>query len=124
MQAVYRALDPQEIPRILECCRRHSARSGGPFEVYPGPGGDMHMVIVNSRDGDGSLDALCPVGVFYLNYSGPGVISIEEEDPHYDGMPSRKNHVAALKEIIDRLIRYDPSNDLEKFEIPPMRSIP
>ncbi len=33
-------------------------------------------------------------------------ISIEEDDPHFDGAPARKYHVAAIRQVIDLLIKY------------------
>lgn len=61
------------------------------------------MVIVNACSGEYSM--LRPVGAFYCNFVGPGVISIEEEDPHFDGAESRKRHVQAIKQVVDILLK-------------------
>ena len=45
-----------------------------------------------------------PLGGFYCNYMGQGVISIEDEDPNFDGAESRKRHVAAIKQAIDIIL--------------------
>ncbi|MBT5967772.1 MAG: hypothetical protein HOG61_00170, partial [Nitrospina sp.] len=35
----------------------------------------------------------------------PGIITIEEEDPHFDGVESRGRHVSAIKQVIDILLK-------------------
>ena len=89
--------------RVVDYCRSASARNGGLFEVYSMPGEDMHMIVVNSSPGDD--EKFRPLGGFYCNYMRPGVISIEEDDPHFDGAESRKRHVAAIKQVIDIIIK-------------------
>ena len=104
MFAIYKTASPEDIARIIDYCRNHTIKNGGLFEVYPGPDGNMHMIIVNSCAKDGPMDKFRPLGAFYCNYMSPGVISIEEEDPHYDGVESRKRHVEAVKQVIDILL--------------------
>ncbi len=105
MHAVYKAVALEDIQRIIDYCRDHMKNNGGLFEVYPGPEENMAMMIVNARSGEDPLSALCPVGSFYCNFIAPGVISIEEEDPHFDGVESRKWHVQAIKQVIDILLK-------------------
>jgi len=105
MHAVYKAVSHEDILRVAGYCREHSVKNGGLFEVYPGPEGDLTLVIVNSASEDEALNRLRPLGAFYLNYAAPGVISIEEEDPHFDGADSRKRHVQAIKQVIDILLK-------------------
>ena len=52
---------------------------------------------------DEPLEKFRPLGAFYCHYLGPGVISLEEEDPHHEGMPSAKLHIKAIKQVIDDL---------------------
>ncbi len=104
MHAVYKAVPYEDVMRILEYCSANTVRNGGLFEVYPG-GGDLSMVVVNSGSTDGPVQDDRPLGAFYLNYVAPGVISIEEEDPHFDGEESRKRHVKAIKQVIDILLQ-------------------
>lgn len=105
MHAVYKAVSIEDVQRIVEYCRHHTIQNGGLFEVYPGEDPTMVMVIVNSCcDGD-QINSLRPLGAFYCNFTAPGVISIEEEDPHYDGTESRKRHVKAIKQVIDILLK-------------------
>ena len=87
MHAVYKAVPLADIQRIIDYCRDHMKNNGDLFEVYPGQEDHMAMVIVNACSGEYS--ALRPVGAFYCNFVGPGVISIEEEDPSFDGAESR-----------------------------------
>ncbi|MEE9258718.1 MAG: hypothetical protein V3U37_04165 [Nitrospinaceae bacterium] len=105
MFTVYKTASDEDICRIIDYCRTHTIKNGGLFEVYPGPDGDMHMVIVNSCPEDGPVDTFRPLGAFYCNYTGPGVIALEEEDPHFDGAENRKRHVEAVKQVIDILLK-------------------
>lgn len=98
MHTVYKALSPEEVNRIIAYCKQHTVKNGGLFEVYPDPETLVTMVVVNSRSEDK------PVGTFYCNYLGPGIISLEEEDPDHDGMPSARRHIKALKQTIETLI--------------------
>lgn len=119
MHAVYKAVPLEDIQRVIDYCREHSKRNGRLFEVYPGPEADMAMMIVNACSGDDPLNALHPVGAFYCNFVGPGVISIEEEDPQFDGAPSRKKHVRAIKQVIDILLKQGyPGNEISFNDLP------
>jgi hypothetical protein len=104
MHAVYKAVSFEDIQRVIEFCRHHTIQNGGLFEVYPGPDPTMVMMIVNSCSEGDQVNSLRPLGAFYCNFTAPGVISIEEEDPHYDGTESRKHHVKAIKQVIDILL--------------------
>jgi hypothetical protein len=117
MHAVYKAVPLEDIERIVDHCRQHSKNNGGLFEVYPGQEDNMAMVIVNACLGEYSM--LRPVGAFYCNFVGLGVISIEEEDPHFDGAQSRKRHVQAIKQVIDMLLKDGyPGNTISFNDIP------
>ena len=104
MHTVYKALSPEEVERIIAYCKDHTIQKGGLFEVYPGPDELTKMVVVNSLPEDEPLENFRPLGTFYCNYLGPGIISLEEEDPHYDGMSSAQLHIKAIKQVIDLLI--------------------
>jgi hypothetical protein len=119
MHVVYKTVAPGEVDRIIDYCSHHNVKNGGLFEVYPGADGGLVMVIVNSCSESGPQGKLRPLGAFYLNYSGPGVISIEEEDPHFDGAESRKRHVAAIKQVIDILLKAGfPGNTIAFQDLP------
>jgi len=119
MHAVYKAVAVADIQRIIDYCRDHMKNNGGLFEVYPGPEDNMVLIVVNACSGEISFSALRPVGSFYCNFIAPGVISIEEEDPHFDGVDSRKRHVQAIKQVIDILLKEGyPGN---KISITPLR---
>jgi hypothetical protein len=112
MHAVYKAVPLEDIQRVLDYCRSHMKNNGGLFEVYPGQD-NMEMVIVNACSGENGLKQLCPLGAFYCNFVAPGVISIEEEDPHFDGAKTRKRHVRAIKQVIDILLKEGhPGNEI------------
>jgi hypothetical protein len=50
------------------------------------------------------------------------VISIEEEDPHFDGVQSRKRHVTAIKQVIDILLKEGyPGTHIRFNELPALR---
>ncbi len=118
MHAVYKAVPLKDVQRIMDHCREHTTNNGGLFEVYPGPEDGMAMVIVNACSDEGPLNTLRPVGAFYCNFVGPGVLSIEEEDPHFDGVESRKRHVQAIKQVIDILLREGfPGNKISFKEL-------
>lgn len=106
MHIIYKEVSVQDAQRILDYCRQNTVQAGGLFEVYSTPGEDIHMIIVNSCPEDGPPDQFRPLGAFYLNYLEPGTISIEENDPHFDGAHQRKYHVAAIRQAIDLLIEY------------------
>ncbi len=103
MHTVYKALAPEDVERIIAYCQEHTIQKGGLFEVYLDPDTQVTTVVVNSRLEDEPMEKFCPLGTFYCNYLGPGIISLEEEDPHHDGMPSAKNHIKAIKQTIDTL---------------------
>ncbi len=105
MHAVYKAVSIEDVQRVVAYCRQHTTQNGGLFEIYPGEDPTMAMVIVNSRYDENQVNSLRPLGAFYCNFTAPGVISIEEEDPHYDGTESRKRHVIAIKQVIDTLLK-------------------
>ncbi len=122
MHAVYKAVSLEDIQRVIDYCRDHTKKNGGLFEVYPGPEEHMSMMIVNACSGDEPLNALRPVGAFYCNFVGPGVISIEEEDPQFDGAQSRKRHVRAIKQVIDILLKEGyPGNEISFNELPTLK---
>ena len=104
MHIVYKALAPENIERIITYCKNHSVQKGGVFEVYPEPGGLMTLVVVNANPDEEPLEKFKPLGTFYCNYLGPGILSLDEEDPNHDGMPSTQFHSQVLKQVIDRLI--------------------
>ena len=104
LHTVYKALPIEDVDRIIAYCKDHTIENGGLFEVYPDPDGTVTTVVVNSRQEDGPLEKFRPLGTFYCNYLGPGIISLEEEDPHHDGMPSAKRHIKAIKQTIETLI--------------------
>lgn len=104
MHTVYKALPKEDVDRIITYCKNHTIQKGGLFEVYPE--GLMTMVVVNSRPEDEPMEKFRPLGAFYCNYLGPGIISLEEEDPHHEGMPSAKHHIKAIKKMIDTLIAH------------------
>jgi hypothetical protein len=112
MHAVYKAVPLEDIHRVLDYCRNHMKNNGGLFEVYPGQD-NMEMVIVNACSGEEDLKQLYPLGAFYCNFVAPGVISIEEEDSHFDGAKTRKRHVEAIKQVIDILLKEGyPGNEI------------
>ena len=102
MHTIYKALAPEDVERIIAYCKEHTVQNGGLFEVYPGPDSST-IVIVNSRPENEPLEKFCPLGTFYCNYLGPGIISLEEKDPHHDSMPSAQNHIKTIKQTIDAL---------------------
>ena len=104
MHNVYRTASLENVIRIVEYCRNHTVKNGGLFEVYPDPDENLFMIIVNSCSESNSKH-FRPLGAFYCNYAGPGVITIEEEDSHFDGAKSRKRHVIAIKQVIDILLK-------------------
>jgi hypothetical protein len=104
LHTVYKALAPEDVELIIAYCQDHTIQKGGLFEVYPDPDGSVTTVVVSSRQENEPLESFRPVGAFFCNYLGLGIISLEEEDPHYDGMASAKNHIKAIKQTIDTLI--------------------
>jgi len=104
LQIVYKALSIEEVDRIISYCKDHTIHQGGLFEVYPGSDDTTKMIVVNSRPEDEPLENFRPLGAFYCNYLGSGIISLDEEDPDHDGMASTQLHIQAIKKIIDILI--------------------
>ena len=122
MHVIYKTVAPGDVDRIIAYCSHHNVKNGGLFEVYPGPEGGLVMVIVNSCSESGPRGKMRPLGAFYLNYSGPGVISIEEEDPHHEGASSRRRHVTAIKQVIDLLLQAGfPGNTIAFQDLPAVR---
>ena len=123
MHSVYRTAPLEDIIRIVDYCRNCSVKKGGIFEVYPDPRESLFMIIVNSCSESDPMDRLRPLGAFYCNYVGPGVITIEEEDPHFDGAESRKRHVVAIKQVIDILLREGfPGTQISFKDLPALKS--
>ena len=104
MHSVYRTASFEDIVRIIDYCRNHSIKKGGLFEVYPDSGENLFMIIVNSCSESELKKKFRPLGAFYCNYAGPGIITIEDEDPHFDGRESCKRHATAIKQVIDILL--------------------
>ena len=118
MHSVYRSVSLQDVIRIVGFCSNHNVKKGGLFEVYPDPEGNFFMIIVNSCSELDSKRCLHPLGAFYCNYAGPGIITIEEEDPHFDGVESRRRHVTAIKQVIDILLAEGfPGNQISFNEL-------
>jgi len=102
MHTKYKEISFKDMQRVIGYCQKNSVQYGGLFEVYSMPGEDMHMIVINSSSPD--EEKFRPLGGFYCNYLGPGVISIEDEDPNFDGAESRKRHVSAIKQAIDIIL--------------------
>ena len=124
MHSVYRTVSFEDVIRIVDYCRSNTVKNGGLFEVYPDSGENLFMIIVNScseLDSDSGYQ-LRPLGAFYCNYVGPGVITIEEEDPHFDGVESRRRHVTAIKQVIDVLLAEGfPGVQISFNELPALK---
>ena len=122
MHSVYRTVSPEDVFRIVDFCSHNNVKNGGLFEVYPDSGGSLFMVIVNSCSELDSKHRPHPLGAFYCNYAGPGVITIEEEDPHFDGVESRRRHVTAIKQVIDILLAEGfPGVQISFNELPALK---
>ena len=76
---------------------------GGPFEVYPGEDDSQTMVIMNSNRKNEPMQKFKPIGAFYCNYMGAGIISLDD-GADYDSMPSAKEHIKTIKQVIDILL--------------------
>ncbi len=124
MHNLYRDVAFEDAVRILDYCRRNTLQRGGLFEVYSTPGQDTHMVIVNSCPEDGSSDLFRPLGAFYINYLHPGSLTIENEDPDHDGMPSAKRHVEAIRQVIDILVEQGrPGVEIRFNDLPALQGL-
>ena len=122
MHTVYKAVSLEDAERVIDYCRGHTIQNGGLFEVYPGPDPHMAMVIVNSCSDENFSDSFRPLGAFYCNFSAPGVISMEEEDPHFDGADSRKRHVQAIKQVIDIILeKGHPGTRISFNDLPALK---
>ena len=86
--------------RILAYCKQHAL-----FEVYPSEEGLQKTVIVNSSQANEPLENFKPIGSFCCNYLGEGIISLDQEESSYDAMLSSQKYVAAIKQVIDILIK-------------------
>ena len=104
MHTIYKAVSPDEMNRVLAYCKQHTLKNKGPFEVYPGEEISQIMVIVNSRQENEPLENFKPLGAFYCNYLGEGIISLDQKETDYDAVPSTKKHEQLLKQVIDILI--------------------
>ena len=122
MHSIYRTASFEDITRIVAYCRNHTVKTGGLFEVYSDPDGNLFMIIVNSCSESDSKHQFRPLGAFYCNYAGPGVITIEEDDPHFDGAESRKRHVTAIKQVIDILLKKGfPGTHISFNDLPALK---
>ena len=90
--------------RVLAYCQQHTLKNKGPFEIYLGEEVSQVMVIVNSRQENEPLENFKPLGAFYCNYLGEGIISLDQKETDYDAVPSAKKHEHLLKQVIDILI--------------------
>ena len=112
MHTVYKAVSQADMNRILAYCKQNAL-----FEIYPGDEGLQKTVIVNSSQENEPLENFKPLGSFYCNYLGEGIISLEQEDSSYDAIPSAQKHVAAIKQVIDILIKNAHPGVQLKFPI-------
>ena len=101
MHTVYKALTPENVESIIAYCQDHTIQNGGLFEVYPD--GLVTTIVVNSKDEP--VEQFHPLGAFYCNFLGPGIISLEEQNSDHDNMSSVQNHIKAIKQIIDSLTK-------------------
>ena len=104
LHTVYKSVSPEEMERVLSYCKENTCKKGGPFEIYPGESNSQIMVIVNSNHETESIEKFKPLGSFYFNYVGEGIISLDDKEADYDAMPSAKEHIKAIKQVIDILI--------------------
>ena len=104
MHTIYKAVSPDDINRVIAYCKQHTIKNQGPFEIYIGEEVSQAMVIVNSCLKDEPLDKFKPLGAFYCNYLGEGIISLDQKETGYDAMPSVKKHEQLIKQVVDILI--------------------
>ena len=104
LHTIYKAISSEEMERVLSYCKENNRKKGGPFEIYPGEINSQIMVLVNSNYGEESIEKLKPLGSFYCNYMGEGIISFDQAEADYDVIPSAKEHIKAVKKVIDILI--------------------
>jgi hypothetical protein len=93
-------VSPEDMSRILAYCKQHAL-----FEIYPGEKGSQKTVIVNSSQENEPFENFKPLGSFYCNYLGEGIISLDQGESNYDAMPSAQKHVVSIKQVIDILIK-------------------
>jgi len=99
LHTVYKALAPENVESIIAYCQDHTIQNGGLFEVYSD--GLVTTIVVNSKDEP--MEQFHPLGAFYCNFLGPGIISLEEQNSDHDNMSSVQNHIKAIKQTIDSL---------------------
>ena len=104
LHTAYKAISREEMERVLSYCKENTLKKGGPFEIYPEEINSQVMVLVNSRYEKESIGSLKPLGSFYCNYMGEGIISFDQAEADYDVIPSAKEHIKAVKQVIDILI--------------------
>ena len=68
MHSVYRTASVEDVFRIVDYCSSYTIKNGGLFEVYPDPGANLFMVIVNSCSELDPRHRFRPLGAFYCNY--------------------------------------------------------
>ena len=90
--------------RVIAYCKENSCKKGGPFEIYPGKSDSQIMVVINSHHESEPMEKFKPLGSFYCNYIGEGIISFDQAEADYDVIPSAKEHIKAIKQVIDILI--------------------
>ena len=104
--------------RILAYCKENTCKQGGLFELYFGENDAQVMVIVNLNHENEPMEKFKPLGSFYCNYMGEGIISLDEEESDYDAMPSAKEHMKAIKKVIDILIEKAYPGAQLNFPVP------
>ena len=105
LHTVYKAISREEMERVLSYCKENTLKKGGPFEIYPGEINSQIMVLVNSSyEKKEPIKKIKPLGSFYCNYMGEGIISFDQAEADYDTTQSVKEHIKAVKQVIDILI--------------------
>ena len=104
LHTVYKAISREEMERVLSYCKENTRKKGGPFEIYPGEINSQVMVVINSHHESEPMVKFKPLGSFYCNYIGEGIISFDQAEADYDTTPSAKEHIKAVKQVIDILI--------------------
>ena len=108
MQIAYKKVPPQVMEKVLTYCRENTFPNNGLFEVYCDfKNKESTMVIVNSHSTDECLTG--PLGIFYCNYLGTGVISYDDAREH-DRAESRAYYGTTLKNVIDSLLNLSDTN--------------
>ena len=104
LHIVYKSVSQEKMERVIAFCKENTCKKGGPFETYLGENDSQIMVVINSHHENEPLAKFKPLGAFYCNYVGEGIISLDEKEADYDSMPSAKEHIKAIKQVIDILI--------------------